>query len=270
MGDRIKVAGFVEKVFVKDGNSAKGPWRAYSIKLQRVSGDVDPRFYQFGFADRQGDGFVPFFMKEGEYVQFEADIKDDKAATFVKGSGSKPKNPPAKPAAPAKPAGQGGGNGYAGKGGGGGGYKPRPPVESKLFGKIGGNNTEDDIRRMSYTAARSAAVETVALLLANEALPMSAAKTKAGEAKRYEEIVAAVDKLTVKFFFDAAGGRLLQSVADEGTKETRVATLPDAQPGKPAASTETGTEPPADPDGDSDPIDDGSQPSDDGDGAETF
>lgn len=242
MGDRIKVEGFVEKLFVKSGQSARGPWTAYSIKLQRASGEVDPRFYQFGF-DKPG-------FNEGDFVQFEAEIKDDKAASFIKGTGSKPKNAPAKPAKPA--AAQGGsGGGYSGPKGGGGGYKPRAPLESKLFGQIGGNNTEDDIRRMSYTAARSAAVELVLGLLEHEALPMTAAKTKAGEAKRYDEIVAAVDKLTVKFFFDAAGGRLLTSVADEGTKETRVAPVPTEKPSKVAPVAQVvSSEPPADPDGD--------------------
>ena len=238
MADRIKVEGFVEKIFEKTGNSARGPWTAYSIKVQRASGEVDPRFYQFGF---KKPGFA-----EGDYVQFEADIKDEKAAQFVEGSGKKPKNSPARPPKPAAPAGKGG---YAGKGGGGG-YKPRPPLESKVFGQIGGNNTEDDIRRMSYTAARSAALDAVALLLAHDALPMSTAKTKAGQATRFDEVTAMIDKLTVEYFFDAASGRKLETVADAGAKETRVAGLPDAEPGKgsPDQDVEAGDEPPADED----------------------
>lgn len=233
MGDRITVEGFVEKLFVKEGTSARGKWVAYSIKLQRASGEVDPRFYQFGFT-KPGFG-------EGDFIRFEAEIKDDKAAKFIEGSGSKPKNPPAKPAAPQQPS-------AGGRPGGGGGFKQRPPVESKLFGRIGQNSTEDDIRRICYSNARSAALEAVAVLLANDGLVTSTAKTKGGEAKRYDEIVAAIDKLTVKYFFDAAGGRLLTSVADEGSKETRTAALPDAQPGKPEASTVVTIDPPEDPD----------------------
>jgi hypothetical protein len=240
VGDRIKVEGFVEKIFVKEGQSARGPWKAYSIKVQRASGDVDARFYQFGFD-------APAF-KEGDYIAFEADVKDEKAAQFVKGSGTKPKNPPQRPAKPAAAGGPQKG-GYAGKGGG---YKPREPINSKVFGKIGGNNTEDDIRRMSYTAARSAAIEAVLGLLAHDGLPMSSAKTKAGQASRYEEITAAIDKLTVEYFYDAALGRKLESVADAGSKESRIAPLPTEEPskGRPAAeSSETvGGGPPEDDD----------------------
>lgn len=239
MADRIKVQGFVEKLFERSGTNARGPWTAYSIKLQRVSGEVDPRYYQFGFEKPK--------FNEGDFVEFEAEIKDDKAAKFIDGTGRKLKNPPARPAKPAQ-SGGGNGGGYKGKGGGSGGYKPRPPIESKLFGKIGGNNTEDDIRRMAYSNARSAALELAALLLANDAMPMSTAKSKDGVAKRFDEIKAIVDKLTVEFYFDGASGRKLESVADAGSKETRVAPLPDAEPGK-AADDSVGDAPPADPDG---------------------
>lgn len=248
MGDRIKVEGFVEKIFEKGGNNGRGPWLARSLKLQRASGEVDPRFYQFGFAEPlPSGGFKALAFKEGDYVAFEAEVKDDKVAQFVPGSGSKPKNPPARPAAPAQNG--GGKSGYQGKGGGGG-YKPRPPVESKLFGQIGQNSTEDDVRRISYSNARSAALEAVDILLRNDALPMSAAKTKAGQASRFEEVTAAIDKLTVEYFYDNATGRKLTTVADAGSKESRVTELPTAEAGKgqtAAASTDTvGDEPPGD------------------------
>jgi hypothetical protein len=236
VGDRITVEGFVEKLFVKEGTSQRGPWKAYSIKLQRVSGEVDPRFYQFGF-DKPG-------FAEGDYIRFEADVKDDKTAQFVQGSGSKPKNPPTKPA---KPAAQSGGKGgYNGPRGGSSGPKEK---DSKMFGKIGGYNTEDDIRRMSYSAARGDAVALVLGLLAHDALPMSAAKTKAGQAQRYDEVTKAVDKLTIEYFFDSASGRKLTSVADAGSTESRVTELPTAQPGKTApaqAETTDPDEPPPD------------------------
>jgi hypothetical protein len=234
LSDKITVEGFVEKIFVREGNSARGPWKAYSIKVQRTSGDVDPRYYQFGFDEPK--------FKEGDYIRFDATIKDDKTASYVKDSGTKPKNPPAKPASPA-PQGKAP---YNGPKGGGGGYKPRAPIESKVFGQIGGNNTEDDIRRMAYSNARSAALEAVATLLAHDGLVTSAAKTKGGQAQRYEEIVAAIDKLTVKYYFDGASGRLLTTVADEGSTESRVADLPDAKPGKPAAPVATEEMPPED------------------------
>lgn len=259
MSDKITVEGFVEKLFIKEGNNTRGAWRAFSLKLQRPSGEIDPRFYQFGFLERNSENgeFAAPPFKEGDFIRFQAEIMDDKVARFVQGSGTKPKNPPSKPASPqAKPG------GYKG---GGGGYKPRPPLESETFGKIGGNNTEDDIRRMSYAAARAAALSAVEILLANDGLPMSAAKTKAGQASRFEEITAAIDKLTVEYFFDAALGRKLSSVADAGSKESRVADIPDAKPGKAPAKSEdeVGDEPPQD-DDDAHEDNYGDAPNDDG------
>lgn len=228
------VEGFVEVLHEKSGTNARGAWTAYSIKVQNADGTVDPTWYGFGFEK-------PKFVK-GDYIRFEAEMKaDGKGGQFVPGSGSKPKNPPAKPAAPQAPAGQGGYNGP--RKGGGGGFQKREPVKSALFGTIGQNNTEDDIRRMSYTAARSAALEAIGILLTHDGLPMSAAKTKAGQAERFKEITAAIDKLTVEYFFDAATARKLESVADAGSKESRVAPLPTEKPGAAAPSNDEDTMP---------------------------
>jgi hypothetical protein len=239
MSETIKVAGFVEKIFERSGTNARGNWTAYSIKVQKEDGTVDPMYYQFGFEK-------PKFA-EGDYITFDAVRKDDKAASYVDGSGKKPKNGPAKPPKPQAPAG-----GYNGprKGGGGGGFKPREPVTSELFGKIGQNSTEDDIRRISLASARTAALEAVSVLLTHDGLVTSAANTKAGQAQRYDEIVAAIDKLTVKYFFDGASGRLLESVADEGSKTSRVAELPAEKPSKPAKAGKAAAAdaPPADED----------------------
>lgn len=68
-----------------------------------------------------------------------------------------------------------------------------------------------------FQSARNAAIAVLGILVAKDALPISAAKTKAGEAARYEEIMALVDKLTVRYFIDAETHRILESVADEGT-----------------------------------------------------
>lgn len=217
MSDKITVEGFVHEIKTKEGSNSRGPWTAYRIRLQRASGEMEPRTFGFGFT-------APKF-KAGDFLRFDATVKDDKWADYIEGSGKLVKNAPAKPAAPAAPSGNGGGR----PGGGKGGYQQRPPVESKLFGKIGQNSTEDDIRRISYTSARTAALEMVGLLLANNALPMSSAKTKDGEAKRFTELTAAVDKLTIEYYFDSATGRKLETVADPGSKETRVAPLPEAE-----------------------------------------
>jgi hypothetical protein len=242
------VEGFVEVLHEKSGTNARGAWTAYSIKVQNADGTVDPTWYGFGFEK-------PKFAK-GDYIRFEAEMKaDGKGGQFVPGTGSKPKNPPAKPAAP-QAQGQGGYNGP--RKGGGGGYPPRKPIESKVFGQIGQNNTEDDIRRMSYTAARSAALEAISILLTHDGLPMSAAKTKAGQAERFKEITAAIDKLTVEYFFDAAMGRKLESVADAGSKESRVAPLPTDKPSAATPSNDADTLP-----DDADVQDDDAPPADD-------
>jgi len=195
------VKGFVAKIFKKEGTSKKGPWTAYSFKVELEDGNEDPYFYQFGFSE------PPF--AEGDYIQFSATDKDDRARTYTEGSGKIVKNAPAR--SQKEKSGSGGGGGRGNYGGGGAKVKT-----SELFGEIGGYNTEDDIRRMSYSAARGDAVTLVAAMLEHKALPMSEAQTKAGVAKRFEAISEMVDKFTVEFFFDSASGRKLETVADGG------------------------------------------------------
>lgn len=72
------------------------------------------------------------------------------------------------------------------------------------------------------------AIAEVALLLANNALPLSAATSKAGQAKRYEELHAAVQKLTVELYFDVVSARLLDKVADAGNVVVSTAALPNS------------------------------------------
>jgi hypothetical protein len=205
---KYTVIGFVEKINEKNGNSPRGPWTAYSVKIQdATTGDVNPLWFQFGF---EKPGFA-----EGDYIEFEAEPKNDKAAQFVAGSGKKPKNPPAKPAAPAK------------TGGGGGGFKAAKVTKSELFGDIGGYNTEDDIKRITLACSRTAAVDVIIALLEHDALPMSGAKSKAGQSKRYAEVLAMIDKLTVRYFFDNATGRLLNDIDDEGAVGREEQPLPE-------------------------------------------
>ena len=104
---------------------------------------------------------------------------------------------------------------------------------SALFGNIGGYFSEDDVRRITFAAARGDAVRLVTALLSEKALPMSTANTKAGVAKRYDEITAMVDKLTVKLFYDTATGRTLESIEDEGKLAALEAELPE-DAGEPA------------------------------------
>jgi len=67
-----------------------------------------------------------------------------------------------------------------------------------------------------YQSARKDALQALDILLKSDSLPLTSAKGKAGEAKRYEEVMALIDKLTVRFFQDAESHRILATVADEG------------------------------------------------------
>lgn len=247
MAQQRTVTGFVKRLFEKNGQSSKGPWTAYSIKIVNEEGEEDPRWYQFGFdkppfkTDHDTDG-------HGDYVQFDVTDKDEKASQFVPGTGKVLKNAPARKAAQ-KSSGGGGRGGYRG----GGGAKV---TNSDLFGQIGGYNTEDDVRRISMSHAQEMAVKTVELLLEADGLSITKATSKANQAKRYEEIVAAIDKLTVKFFYDTATGRLLETVEDEGSANVKADALPEDhdQPAEPdtVPQDEESDEVPPDPDEDGD------------------
>lgn len=188
--------GYVVKIFTKTGNSARGKWVADSFKIQDDSGNEDPFFYRLGFRDK-GNLDQPPSIQEGQYIKFSWTDNDDKSRDFVKGSGKIVSGKEAAPAAPQRT---------------GGGTAPS-------------SNTQQNIH---YQNSRGHAVELVGLLLENDALPKTGAKTAAGVAKRYDEIVEAVDKLTVKFFNDLETFRLFDTVADSGVVDTSAdGALPD-------------------------------------------
>ena len=226
-------------MFEKSGTNARGQWTAYSIKVADAAGNEDPRFYQFGFVkppfktDVETDG-------NGDYVSFQAEVKDEKVAQFVKGTGELVKNPPARSKTePRSTAGMG--------------STKAKSKTSELFGTIGGYNTEDDIKRMSLSAARTAAIAAAGLLLQHDGLPMSGGKAKAHVEKRFSEITAVIDKLTVAYFFDTASGRLLDMVGDtRGMQKAEPAPLPDDANGAEDAPIEaadvTEADAPPDPD----------------------
>lgn len=81
-----------------------------------------------------------------------------------------------------------------------------------------------------YQNSRNCALDLIALLISQDALPISATKSPAGKAKRYEEIMALVDKITVQYFYDAETLRNLDRVQDAGAEGKDVTALPeDAQ-----------------------------------------
>ncbi|MHC4371674.1 MAG: single stranded DNA-binding domain-containing protein [Planctomycetota bacterium] len=182
------VVAFVDKVSSKSGTGRNGkPYTLYSLKLMDESGSALPGWYQNGF-DQPA-------CKDGDYVKLDATPKGDNFEV-VKNSIRVSKNPPAKPQSEYEKS-------NPRKGGGSGGATVKT---SDLFGDIGGYNTEDDIRRMSWSAARSDAISVVELLVEAKALPLPAASSKAGAASRFDIITESVEKLTNQFFVEAATG----------------------------------------------------------------
>lgn len=169
--------GFIAKIGEKSGKSNKGrAWTIYSIKLEKEDGSELDKWISAGF-DKPS-------VREGDYVKIIAE-ENDKGylnASEIK----KLKNAPARSKAAA------GGSGGDGRG------------------------SQATQKSIHYQSARKDALNLVALLLAQDALPLTSAKGKAGEAKRFVELSALVDKLTVQYFFDAETQRLLDSVADAG------------------------------------------------------
>ena len=180
--------GFVSKKNSKSGQGARGPWTAWSIRIETKEGDEIQKWFRFGFKEPQ--------LKEGDYVRFTCKEVKEQFATVDPDTLRISKNPPAR----AEKKQSSGGS----KSGGGGGY-----------------NSPEQRADRAYHSARGSAIEVVDVLLRHDALPVSKAKTKAGEAKRYEEVMAFVDKITVKYFRDEfpefeGDFRILTGVADEG------------------------------------------------------
>lgn len=194
--------GFVEVINKYSPQGAD--WTAYSMKIMDTDGKVSDTWYQLGFkpVDNIAEGdYIRFTHKEGKKGARSVELSSIKKAPADK--------------TPEKPASSFGGNKGAYKGGKAG--SGAVVKTSELFGEIGGYNTEDDIRRMSYSAARASAIDVISALLAADALPISGAKTKAGQADRFETVTSAIDKLTVEFYFDAATGRKIEVYSDDGS-----------------------------------------------------
>lgn len=228
MSEAQQYTGKVARVFKKEGTNKRGPWFAYSFKIEGYD-----TLIRFGFGKQ-----LPF--SEGDEIEVSAAITDAAAdvADYVEGSGrvvtraaaaaspaapaqapkAAPKAAAAKaatpaPEAPAAPAAKSG-------------YQAEKAHREAYWENKEKRDIEETEPRIRYQNARSAAIEVIGLLLQHDALPASAAKTKAGQAKRFEEVTAAVDKLTVQYFNDTGTLRLLESVADGGLSQPTTAPLP--------------------------------------------
>lgn len=104
--------------------------------------------------------------------------------------------------------------------------KAQPPVKqasaavgtgNRAPAKSGGYVDRND--SIVYQSSRKDAIAVLGLLIEQNALPISGAKTAAGVAKRFDEIKALVDKLTVEFYYDVQSLRVLEEVEDAGSVE---------------------------------------------------
>lgn len=204
--------GFIAKLSTRESPpDSKKKWTLYSVKIEKADGTEYEQWVSLGFDDPG--------VKEGDYVKLQA-TEENGRTKLVEGSLKKASNPPARTK---KEKASGGGKSNYSKGGYSGGG-------NKFDGTGISNRTNpEDAKRMSFANARSSAIELIIGLLGVDGLPMSKAATKAGEAKRYDEVTAAVDKLTVKFYNDGMTLRLLDTVADTATDTKPDGELPDKE-----------------------------------------
>lgn len=186
--------GFVAAINSKSGRTSKGKsWTVYSMKVEKEDGTEYDKWISCGFTEPD--------VKKGDYVKITTETNEKGYENAVDGGIKKLKNAPAR----------------VGKGG------------DSASGKNVSSSTQQSIH---YQNSRNLAVAVLGILNDKDALPLSAAKTAAGAAKRYEEIMALVDKLTVRFFYDAETLRLLTSVTDEGKPAAADGELPEDDDGQ--------------------------------------
>lgn len=197
--------GTIIKLNTRKVDGRNGPITAYSAKIAKPDGEEYDEWVGFGFKRPEcgeGDEVVITAKKEGGFwkaVDVEVTKEapqggDEDSASGEAGSGktSASSAPPASSSTPATPATQKVSS-----------WKPKDPAETKAI---------------HYQNSRSAALELVGLLIKTDALPVAATAGKAGKAKRFEEITALVNKLTVVLFNDLTTYRLLADVEDSYRK----------------------------------------------------
>jgi hypothetical protein len=176
------VKGFIAKINARNVNTRRGPSTSYSLRLEREDGTEIDKWFSFGFKKPP--------VNEGDFVKLTYTEND---RGFLDVDELKPlKNGPARS------------------------QKESPARGASGGGASGARSADPKGPTIHYQNSRTAAIDVVALMLANDALPITEAKTKAGTAKRYEEILALINKITVQFFFDVETLRLTKSVTDAG------------------------------------------------------
>jgi len=180
--------GFVAKIAVKTGKGKRPPYKPYTLYSLKLADENGVELEQWF-----GAGFDKPDVKEGDYVALMAEQND---AGYWDVKGIKPlKNAPAK-------------------------------ISASTAGQSTGGSAISTQASIHYQSSRNAAIDVIKLLVETKSLPVSGAQTKAGEAKRYEEIMALIDKLTVRFYVDTETQRILESVTDEGAADEEEIIVP--------------------------------------------
>ncbi len=180
----MSIIGYVKKVNTKTGTGKRGAWTLYSGIIEKDDGQ-ESGWISFGFEK------PPF--SEGSYISLETE-STDRGLNLIQGS-AKVLPPPTKP-----PVAQGIVTGSS------------PKAASGAGSYVDRNDS------IVYQSSRKDALAIVALLLEHDALPISASTAKAGQAKRFEEVEAFVDKFTIRYLNDVHTFRLVQSVVDAGAE----------------------------------------------------
>jgi len=179
--------GFVAAINTKSGKSSKG--KSWTAYSAKIEKEDGTEYDKW-----VSFGFEEPDIKKGDYVKITTEA-NERGYEDVKEL-KKLKNPPAR----------------LGKG---------------CLGGASGNVGSSTQQSIHYQNSRNLAVAVLSVLNDKDALPLTVAKSKAGEVKRYEEIMALVDKLTVRFFYDAETLRLLKTVKDEGVEAEAEGKLPE-------------------------------------------
>ena len=196
-----QVSGVAKSIQVKNGMGKNGkPYTMYSVFITQQQGNDL----------RVGWGFEPPPFQEGQAITCEIEQNGSyynwKKNTAVK---AEPFSGTPTPAA-AAPA--------------------RDLLRSSIGPAVVPFNNDSRQASIVYQSSRKDAIEFVKILAQADALPISAAKSKSAEAKRFDQLKDIVDKLTVQFVRDVETLRLLESVADAGdVKVAPVAGVPQVE-----------------------------------------
>lgn len=179
--------GQVVKVNGKSGQGKFGPWELRSICLGGAN-NGDDVWVSVGFNPTPKKPNPLFdFAVEGGYLKVTADEQTSKDGKKFWSATSIERAEPPKPAvATASPAG----------------------------GPAAKSITKDEY--IHYQNSRTLAADVVFRLIDNKAFPLAAKEGKAGVEARYEEVLAGIDKLTVRFYHDLQTFRIFDSVDDPG------------------------------------------------------